>query len=58
MFWTAPELFEKAHDFQTGAKLVPNWCQNRVASLVKLLLQKVKNDSTRVKTVLNGGAKT
>ena len=58
MFKTAADLFKKLHVFQTGAKLVPNWCQNRVASLVKHPLQKVKNDLARVKSVLNRGAKT
>ena len=58
MFKTAANPFKKSHVFQTGAKLVPNWCQNRVASLVKHPLQKVKNDLARVKSVLNRGAKT
>ena len=58
MFKTAADPFKKAHVFQTGAKLGSNWGQNRVASLVKLPLQKVKNDLARVKSVLNRGAKT
>ena len=28
MFKTAADPFKKAYVFQTGAKLVPNWCQN------------------------------
>ena len=28
MFKTAVDPFEKVHVFRTGAKLVPNWCQN------------------------------
>ena len=58
MFKTAVDPFEKVHVFRTGAKLVPNWCQNRVASLVKHPLKTYKHDSARVKTVLNRGAKT
>ena len=27
MFKTAADPFKKAYVFQTGAKLVPNWCQ-------------------------------
>ena len=58
MFKIAENQSEKVHIFQVGAKLVPNWCQNRAASLVKHPFQKVKNDFARVKTVLNRGAKT
>ena len=57
MFKTTVSPFKKSHVFQTGAKLGSNWGQNRVASLVKHPLQKVKNDFTRVKSVLNRGAK-
>ena len=57
MFKTATDPFKKSHVFQTGVKLGSNWGQNRVASLVKHQLQKVKNDLTRVKSVLNRGAK-
>ena len=38
-------------------KLRSNCGQNRVASLVKHPLQKVKNDLARVKSVLSEGAK-
>ena len=58
MFKTAVDPFEKVHVFQTAVKLRSNCGQNRVASLVKRPLQKVKNDFARVKTVLNRGAKT
>ena len=57
IFKTAADPFKKSHVFQTGAKLGSNWGQNSVASLVKHPLQKVKNDLTRVKLVLNRGAK-
>lgn len=58
IFKTTVNLFEKAHVFRAGAKLVQKSCKNRVASLVKHPLQKVKNDFARVKTALNRGAKT
>ena len=38
MFKTAVDPFKKSHVFQTGAKLVPNWCQTgaKIASRVWL----------------------
>ena len=57
MFKTAADPFKKSHVFQTAVKLRSNCGQNRVASLVKHPLQKVKNDLARVKSVLNRGAK-
>ena len=41
MFKTAADPFKKSHVFQTGAKLVPNWCQNGGAILVKWLFLNV-----------------
>ena len=58
MFKIAENQSEKVHVFQTTSKLRPNCVINRVASLVKHPLQKVKNNLARVKTVLNRGAKT
>ena len=41
MFKTTADPFKKSHVFQTGAKLVPKWCQNGGAILVKWLFLNV-----------------